>query len=156
MVPILSAKKPRWANPECTAIALDVELELEGHTDPAVFYAIPNDCEQHGRELFVRAMNGEFGPIAEYVEASIPLEHARSFVLDAVRRAAESKRANIPQSILEMNEDDASVAWQKFLAEVELERLRLTRLVSKAMSVEEIKQVCSGNVAKRLLGAGMT
>ena len=37
------------------------------------FGADPNDPEPHGRELFARAVAGEFGPIAEYVAPIVPV-----------------------------------------------------------------------------------
>ena len=61
-----SAKSPQWANPEHTAITLEVDfVDLSEEFVP--FNASPADIEAHGKELYVRAFNGEFGTIAEYV-----------------------------------------------------------------------------------------
>lgn len=39
--------------------------------EPVPFTASPNDCEPHGVELYNRAMAGEFGHIAPYVEPPV-------------------------------------------------------------------------------------
>lgn len=43
--------------------------------EPVAFLADPMDCEVHGRELWIRAMAGEYGPVeivaAEQLPASI-------------------------------------------------------------------------------------
>lgn len=31
--------------------------------EPVMFVACPLDCEPHGRELWIRAMAGEYGPV---------------------------------------------------------------------------------------------
>lgn len=31
--------------------------------EPVEFWATPFDCERHGKELWIRAMAGEYGPI---------------------------------------------------------------------------------------------
>lgn len=41
--------------------------------EPLQFTASPNDCEPHGVELYNRAIAGEFGPIAPYVEPPVTL-----------------------------------------------------------------------------------
>lgn len=54
-------------NPK-TNEAGNVDLEID---HPAFgwipFTASPDDVEPHGRDLYARAMAGEFGPVAEYV-----------------------------------------------------------------------------------------
>lgn len=57
------AKNPKWANPEKTIIDLTVTHAEYGEIP---FTASPEDTEQHGRDLFARAVAGEFGPVAEY------------------------------------------------------------------------------------------
>lgn len=60
---IKGAKNPKWANPEKTIIDLTVTHAEYGEIP---FTASPEDTEQHGRDLFARAVAGEFGPVAEY------------------------------------------------------------------------------------------
>lgn len=57
-------RNPKWANPEHTAINLEVTWKSGGQEMP--FTASPTDPEAHGRELFNRAVGGEFGEVAEY------------------------------------------------------------------------------------------
>lgn len=58
---IISAMNPRRFEDDYTHIFLEVWFEeFEG---PLVFDANFYDCEPHGRELWFRAMKGEYGPI---------------------------------------------------------------------------------------------
>jgi hypothetical protein len=60
---MITAHTPRYnANGSITLLATFPWLSEE-----VPFSASPNDSEAHGRELYQRAMNGEFGPIAPYV-----------------------------------------------------------------------------------------
>lgn len=61
---MITAHSPKWSDATNTSIDLvatfpwlDVEVS---------FSASPNDLEVHGRDLYARALSGEFGPIAEY------------------------------------------------------------------------------------------
>lgn len=58
-----------WGNTEHTAISLSVEHSRYGVIP---FGATQDDPEPHGRDLFARAVAGEFGPIAEYVAPVVP------------------------------------------------------------------------------------
>jgi hypothetical protein len=53
----------RWANAEHTGI--DMVVTIGGQKMP--FTARADDPESYGRELFHKAVSGEFGEIAEYV-----------------------------------------------------------------------------------------
>ena len=66
---ILNVNMPKWANQENTCVELQVDFEGIGVIP---FGATPFDPEAHGRELFARALAGEFGPIAEYVAPVVP------------------------------------------------------------------------------------
>lgn len=47
----------------------DIDLLIEHPVHGWIpFTASPNDCEEHGRELFEQAEAGEFGEVAAYVE----------------------------------------------------------------------------------------
>ncbi len=60
----MDAKNPQWVNAENTMIDLIVTHPVFGEIP---FTASPDDVEEHGRELFAKAVAGEFGPVADYV-----------------------------------------------------------------------------------------
>lgn len=63
---MINATTPVWANEEHTAINLLADFPwLGGMTE---FTARPDDCVAYGVDLYNRAMAGEFGAIAPYVE----------------------------------------------------------------------------------------
>lgn len=65
-IELISASNPRYINENKSAITLDCEFShLPGEIHP--FAAMPIDVEEHGRDVYARAIAGEFGPIAEYV-----------------------------------------------------------------------------------------
>lgn len=59
----------QWFNAEQTALTCDVVFTDLG-IDPVGFCATVNDVEAHGREIFERAVAGDFGAIADYVDTS--------------------------------------------------------------------------------------
>lgn len=61
---IVSAHSPTWTDVEHTAIQLQVDFDGIGEVP---FVASPTDVEAHGRELFTRAVAGDFGIVADYV-----------------------------------------------------------------------------------------
>ncbi len=67
---IITAHGSSWQNPAHTAILLTVDFEGLG---PIPFSATPDDTEAHGRDLYARALAGEFGPVAECVAPVLPL-----------------------------------------------------------------------------------
>lgn len=66
---IISASNPKYADTTGVGIVLDVVFEQYSET-PLPFLALPDDVEEHGRELYVRAAAGEFGEIAPYTPPS--------------------------------------------------------------------------------------
>lgn len=61
-----SAKAPQWADAAKTAINVTVRFkEIPGEDLP--FTATANDPEEHGRDIYARAVAGEFGAVAAYV-----------------------------------------------------------------------------------------
>lgn len=59
-----SASNPKYINADHSAIELTVKFD---HLDFDVqFTASPNDIEPHGIELFLNAVSGQFGQVAEY------------------------------------------------------------------------------------------
>jgi hypothetical protein len=61
-----SGKNPIWKNSENTLINLEVTF-VEFGDEILPFTAHPDDVEEHGRDIYARAINGEFGAIADYV-----------------------------------------------------------------------------------------
>jgi len=71
---LIDARNPRWANAEQNLITVDAKwqhLESEGYLE---FGASPNDPEEHGRDLYQRCVDGEFGAVAAYVPPVTPTE----------------------------------------------------------------------------------
>jgi len=69
---LIDAQNPQWGDAEHTVINIEAKwehLESEGYLP---FTANPNDVEEHGRDLYNRIINGEFGTIAEYVAPPEP------------------------------------------------------------------------------------
>lgn len=65
---IISAVSPRRYIDSFTEIMLTVWFEeLSG---PVEFLATPFDCERHGKELWIRAMAGEYGEVEIIQEIS--------------------------------------------------------------------------------------
>ncbi len=67
---VKSVHSPVWSNAEQTTIDCVVKF-AEWRTEMP-FTASPFDPEAHGRELFDRLINGEFGPIAPFMAPSNP------------------------------------------------------------------------------------
>jgi len=55
---------PSWADQGHTGVRMVVTFD---HCGTGPFTAADHDTEPHGRELYARAIAGDFGPIAEYV-----------------------------------------------------------------------------------------
>lgn len=65
MAHIVSARNPKWANAEHSLI--DLEVDFEDYVEEYLPYtASPTDVVDHSRELYSRALGGEFGEIAAY------------------------------------------------------------------------------------------
>ena len=55
-----------------------LKVWFEELSEPVPFLADPFDCEVHGRELWIRAMAGEYGPVTLHdVSAVMVIEHDR-------------------------------------------------------------------------------
>lgn len=67
---IVAATEPRRYADSFTEIFLKVWFEeIDG---PVPFLATPFDCERHGKQLWIRAMAGHYGPI-DVIDAASPL-----------------------------------------------------------------------------------
>lgn len=73
-IEIISVKNPRRMVWDEAAITLDVLFSHMQESMP--FTATADDMEEHGRELYFRAIYGEFGPITE-LAAPAPSEDQR-------------------------------------------------------------------------------
>ena len=78
------AKDPVWANEQKTAINLTVKFEI--FSDELPFTAVPDDVEQHGRELFSSAIAGTFGEIAEMPPKEVPPDIVGEEALNMIRQ----------------------------------------------------------------------
>lgn len=66
-----SVKNCKWANPEQTLIYCEVDFD---HLDDVYvpFTADPNDKYSHGKEIYARAVAGDFGAVAPYAPPPLP------------------------------------------------------------------------------------
>ncbi|MCA7084527.1 hypothetical protein K7G19_13020 [Cupriavidus sp. DB3] len=62
---------PRWIDASKTGVTVDLifphlaAMDPKYETEKIAFNAMPTDSYAHGREIYARAVAGEFGPIAE-------------------------------------------------------------------------------------------
>ncbi|MGY4041057.1 tail fiber assembly protein [Aeromonas hydrophila] len=90
-IEIISAAHPRHLANDAETITLDV---LFAHlTEPVPFTARKDDTEPHGRELYSRAIFGEFGPI-DVIPAAPPGETKQQAIL--AERLAQAASAMAP------------------------------------------------------------
>lgn len=93
MMNIISAHSPEFsANSNITLLAT-----FEGIGE-VPFTASPDDPEAHGRELYARAIAGEFGPVAPYVAPTKPLGAAIADAEVQIDAAASAARARFVSS----------------------------------------------------------
>ena len=71
---LVGAKNPVWANAENTLIVLECKfshyanLGMTENNGYYEFLANPEDPEQHGREIYAKAANGDYGTVGDYVD----------------------------------------------------------------------------------------
>lgn len=110
------AKGPRWSNAEKTMIDLIVKFS---HLDDEVpFTAALEDVEPHGRELFIKARNGLYGTVGDFVPppapvASIPTAiQMRQFRLELLNRnLLESVQPAINSITDDVNRQRVQIEW---------------------------------------------
>jgi hypothetical protein len=77
-------------NPKHTASG-SIEMEIDHPTYGWIpFAASPNDCEAHGRELYQRAIDGEFGTIELYVKPLALAQSEQTAIIEAVYQSANT------------------------------------------------------------------
>jgi hypothetical protein len=84
---LIYAKDPVWLNRSQTLINLTVRFEEIDEDLP--FTANPNDVEAHGRDIYARAVAGEFGQIAPFSAVAPTTES----VSDAIKSERNSRLA---------------------------------------------------------------
>ncbi|MGL6052920.1 MAG: tail fiber assembly protein [Aeromonas salmonicida] len=121
-IEVVSAKNPRHLEAHTESVTLDV---LFSHLPERVqFTARKDDSEEHGRELYSRAVFGEFGPI-EVIPLPPPTEAEQQAILDAKLKQAAIAMAPLEDAdklgIISDAERGQLTAWQRY--RVELYRL---------------------------------
>lgn len=85
MLTILDAKNPVYSD---AGVNMEVLFSEIGEWIP--FHATEHDTEEHGRELYQRAIDGEFGVVAPYVE---PIKTEEELILDIQNAVVEHLNA---------------------------------------------------------------
>lgn len=78
MLTIKTARQPRWNNADHTALDLYVTFEETEALGELPFTAVQGDVQEHGCELFARAVAGEFGTIEAYAAPELTEEQRRA------------------------------------------------------------------------------
>lgn len=68
---LTSLFNPRWSNAKHTAIDCEITTSQFGE-EVLPFTASQNDVEAHGRAIFTDIVEGNYGPVAEYVAPPEP------------------------------------------------------------------------------------
>lgn len=114
-IEIISAKNPRCRESEPGVITLDVRFSHLPSEVP--FTACRNDCEEHGRELYSRAVFGEFGPI-EVVTQPPPSEAEQRDCLDGKLKQAATTMAPLEDAekigIITDSEAAKLLTWRRY------------------------------------------
>ena len=87
------AKNAKWANKEHTLI--DVVARFEEINEDLPFTADPNDPEEHGRDIYARALSGDYGVIAEYIPPPIRIPTADNNKTTAINLLQQTDWATI-------------------------------------------------------------
>jgi len=114
-IEIISAKNPRHVVSDERSITLDV---LFAHMPEAVqFSARKDDPEEHGRELYSRAIFGEFGDIA-VITPPPPTEEEQQARLNVALKRAAAVMAPLEDAdklgIISEREKAQLTAWQRY------------------------------------------
>lgn len=114
-IEVLSAAHPRHYAGDLDSITLDVRF---AHLpDPVQFTARKDDPEAHGRELYSRAVFGEFGPI-EVITQSPPSEAEQRARLDGKLKQAATTMTPLEDAekigIITDSEAAKLLAWRRY------------------------------------------
>lgn len=124
-IEILGALAPCFSNREGTAINLMVSFAHLGG-EPILFTASQDDAAEHGRELYQRAKDGDFGEIAPYLG---PSQYEELMATFPARKRAEMERVEAKIAPLERahrlgvaTEDEVNMLTSLELYTIELMR----------------------------------
>jgi hypothetical protein len=114
-IEVISAERPRHYAGDPASITLDVRF---AHLpDPVQFAARKDDTEEHGRELYSRAVFGEFGDI-EVIPVPPPTEAEQQARLNTLLKQAAAAMAPLEDAeklgILSDEERVQLTAWQHY------------------------------------------
>lgn len=110
MFEVINAENPRFVESDQSVIVLNVQFS---HLPaPVEFAASMHDIEVHGREIYVRALAGEFGLVAEYVPPT-PAEIAATMKATRMNKAIQKV-----QHYEMMGNTDMVTQWKTYYADV--------------------------------------
>jgi hypothetical protein len=114
-IEIMSAANPRYIETDTDSITLDVLFSHLSKSMP--FTARKDDTEEHGRELYSRAVFGEFGPI-EVITPPPPTEAEQQARLNALLKQAATTMAPLEDAealgIISDTECELLTAWRRY------------------------------------------
>ncbi|MFM4930490.1 tail fiber assembly protein [Aeromonas dhakensis] len=114
-IEVISATRPRYSAGDLDSITLDVRFSHL--SEPVQFAARKDDLEAHGRELYSRAVFGEFGDIEE-IPMPPPTEAEQQARLDALLKQAANAMAPLLDAealgIISEVEHEQLTAWQRY------------------------------------------
>lgn len=114
-IEIISAANPRYAETDADSVTLDVLFSHLSKSMP--FTARKDDTEEHGRELYSRAVFGEFGPI-EVITPPPPTEGEQQTRLNALLKQAATAMAPLEDAealgIISDTEREMLTAWRRY------------------------------------------
>lgn len=116
MLTIIDAKNPKY-----TVSGIDIEVLFGEIGEWIHFHATENDVEEHGRELYQQAIDGDFGPVQAY-EAPVLTKEQLIPIAREARNAAENSDIEV-----------FGVLWQ--VDAVARDRMRSTIENAAAMNV---------------------
>ncbi len=114
-IEVISAERPRHYAGDPASITLDVRF---AHLpDPVQFAARKDDTEEHGRELYSRAVFGEFGDI-EVIPVPPPTEAEQQARLNTLLKQAAAAMAPLEDAdklgLISDEERAQLTAWQHY------------------------------------------
>lgn len=81
-ITLISAANPRYADAMGTSILLNCVFSHYPN-EPMDFCAVSNDTEPHGKDIYARAVAGEFGVVLPYVKSQAQIDADAKQVKDA-------------------------------------------------------------------------
>lgn len=133
-IQLISAANPRYSNAESTAVLLDCEFShFPGEVMP--FNATANDIEPHGKNIYARAIAGEFGPIAPYVAPPPVVPRMVTMRQAKLALLQQGLLASVDSAINQAG-DAAKIEWQH-ATEVKRDNALVTAVASQLNLTEQ-------------------